>query len=272
MAGAKKSTWVGGTALACVVLVGASWTFMISPALASASETRDQATSARAQNDALELQITGLQGQFKKLDEYRAQLAEARSRVPSTADLAQYVRELGAAAEKRDVTIIALTPSPPQEFTPAVVTPPPAAAPTADGSTPAAEPTPAATPAAPDPNAAAAAAAAAMTKGLVAIPISIEVLGSFEGTQAFLNDVQTSKGRLFLVTALTGTSQPDGAASAGRPATKAGDQDLIIAGYTYVMPDDSTALPPTATPTEKPKGDGPATSNNDNPLKPVSGH
>ncbi|HWJ84335.1 MAG TPA: hypothetical protein VNR62_02845 [Cellulomonas sp.] len=261
MTGAKRSTWIGGIAVLAVVLMAASWLLLISPALASASETQDQATAAEQQNDILELQVAKLQADFKKIDEYRDQLAKARAQLPSDADLATYVRELNAMAEKRDVTILSITPSSPQPLTLAAApTPAPAAT---DGA--ATEPTDGAS-AAPSAADAAQAGATAAAATIVTIPVSLDVIGSFSDTQSFLHDLQYSKQRLFLVDGLNGTSQAKAAAGAGRPATAAGDQELVITGFTYVLP------PAEGQVAEVPEKTAPKTNGSSDPLKPISGH
>jgi hypothetical protein len=83
----------------------------------------------------------------------------------------------------------------------------------------------------------------AVPAGLTAIPITITVVGTYDNTQAFLYDLQNATPRVFLVSGFTGTSQKETAASAGRPAMNLGDQELVISGFTYVLPDLTTPVP-----------------------------
>jgi len=104
---------------------------------------------------------------------------------------------------------------------------------------------------------------------MAAIPISITVVGTYDDTLAFLNDVQTATPRLLLVSGIQGTSQKDAPASGGRPATKIGDQELVITGFLYALPDPTAAIStpsPTATAPALP---APVTGKN--PLVPAAG-
>lgn len=259
MRGSKKQAWIGGTAFAAALLLAATWFLLVSPNLAKASETRADAEQARVFNDVLQLKLTKLRADFDKLGDYKAELAEAQEQIPAAAQLETYLDGLDAIAERRSVTITAMTAGTPEEF----VIPDPEPAP---GSTPTAEPTEAADesdsaekpekPKGPE-----------IPKGLTAIPVSVTVLGTYVDTMKFLDDVHQKNPRVFLVSALTGTSQKKSEGSQGKPATEAGDQELIITGYIYVLPNaiDLTGEEPVDEPTDLPRNDG------KNPLLPVTG-
>ena len=119
------------------------------------------------------------------------------------------------------------------------------------------------------PAAPAAVAGANGPTGFTAIPISITALGTYDNTLAFLNDLQNSTQRLFLVTGFTSTSQDQADASSGKPATAPGDQELIITGYAYALPD-GLAVPETVDPAAAPPV-LPGAVPGKNPLLPVPG-
>ncbi|WP_449385191.1 type 4a pilus biogenesis protein PilO [Cellulomonas soli] len=265
MGGAKKTTWIGGTVVVGLLIVVAAWFLAISPALTSADEVRAQAEQARQQNELLELKLVQLKADFEKLPEYKAELAGLQTQIPSDAAMAEYFRQVDQIATAHSVTVTALTPSTPTAVTLAASTAP---APTetteptetGDGSTDA---TGTAT------STDTAGAAGAVPTGFVAIPLSLTVLGTYDDTVAFLNDLQNATPRLFLVSGLTGTSQKEAEASGGKPATGPGDQELVVTGYVYVLPDalgmaatpDADAAPPAL----------PGAVAGKNPLVPITG-
>ncbi|WP_028048416.1 hypothetical protein [Cellulomonas sp. URHD0024] len=234
---AKKSTWIGGTAFVGVVIAAGAYVFAISPTMSKTSELRDQTTQTVSANQIQEVAVRKLAADFAKLDEYKAQLAAIHQKVPTTEQLAEYLLALDAIAVAHSVTITAITPG-----LPTLLAPPPAPAPTptpTDGTSKDAPAADAATPAAPGP----------VTSPLISIPFSVGVVGSFDNTNAFLFDVQNSP-RLLLVSSVTATAKKEGAGGAGYPATHDGDQELVIVGQAYVLPDGVGT--PTPDPTAKP--------------------
>lgn len=230
MGGAKRSTWIGGTVFIALVMVAAAWFLAVSPELTDASETRDEAVLAAEQNELMELKILKLKADFEKLPEYEAQLVTLQEGIPADIDMADYLRELDAIGSARGVTITAVSPSSPE---PVVIAQPAAAsAPVTDSGTQddATVSTDESTtvPATPNPIA---------PDGFTAIPVSISVLGSYDATLWFLNDLQRGTKRLFLVSGITGSSLDEQEAGGGKPATAVGDQELVITGYIYVLPD-----------------------------------
>lgn len=265
MGGAKRSTWIGGTVFAALVILAATYFLAVSPMLATASDTRAEVASTQLSNDLLQLKIKKLAADFAKLPEYKADLAAIRVQIPVGADLSGYLRQLDTIAVAHSVTVTAVGPSPAQTVVPAV----PAVAPAAAAApTPAPTATVSAAPAA-GASAAAAPAANAAPVGFAAIPFTLTVVGTYDNALAFLSDLQNATPRLFLVTGLTGTSQPKAEASGGKPATALGDIELKIDGFTYVLTDPS-AVPAVAAPAT-PAPALPGAVAGKNPLIPLGG-
>jgi Tfp pilus assembly protein PilO len=230
MAGAKTSTWIGGTVFVALVLMAAAYFLAISPTLAAAADVREQTAVAQSENDVLRASVVQLQADFEKLPEYRAELATLQTQVPTEARVADLLRELDAIAVARGVTLTSVNPGAGQAVVLAApATPAPAVAPVVETEGKQAD--------APVDPATAAPAAAAVPQGFAALPVSVTVLGTYDNTLAFLADVQTAMPRLFLVSGLSGTAQKDAEASSGRPQTVVGDQELIVTGFAYVLPD-----------------------------------
>lgn len=264
MGGAKKSTWIGGTVFIALVIVAAAWFLAISPTMSAASEIRAEAENTRTQNDLYELRVAQLKADFEKLPEYKAELASIQQQVPPDAMLSEYLRQLDAIAVAHSVSLTAVTPSLPLSVVlavPAVVAPAPA--PTEEAAEGTGEST-GEVPAAPVP-----APGANGPTGFTAIPFSITALGTYDNTLAFLNDLQNSTQRLFLVTGFVGTAQKQQDAGSGKPATAVGDQELVITGYTYALPD-GLAVPEVVDPAAVPPA-LPGAVPGKNPLVPVAG-
>ncbi|MBT0995196.1 hypothetical protein KIN34_12975 [Cellulomonas sp. DKR-3] len=261
MGASKKRTWIGGTAFVAVLLAVAAWFLLVSPNLSKASETRAETEAAESFNQVLGLKLTKLKSDFGKLEDYKAELAEREKQIPSTADLESYLDGLDAIAVRRDVTITAVTAGTPEEFLLAEVAEP--------------EPEPSAEDESESESEDESGSAAEEDEdegpkvplGLTAIPVSVTVIGTYEDTMAFLDDVHKRNPRVFLVSGLTGTSQKASDGSSGKPATEEGDQELAITGYIYTLPNDVDRGDdePTDEPGRLPSNDG------KNPLLPVTG-
>ena len=259
MAGAKRASWIGATVFGSLVIVVASWFLAINPTLSAASDVRAQTAQVRSQNDALTAEVAKLKSDFAKLGDYKAQLAAIQVQIPSTAQLSDYLRQLDAIAAAHSVTVTAITPGTPTAVK-AAAQPAPAAA---------ATPAPSATASGTGTTSSGTATASGVPAGFTSIPMSVTVIGGYDNTLAFLSDLQTATPRLFLVSGFSATGQQDAAASGGKPKTSLGDQELVITGFLYVLPDTAAVATPAATPTATPTLPGAVPGKN--PLTPVGG-
>ncbi|MBD7916843.1 type 4a pilus biogenesis protein PilO [Cellulomonas sp. Sa3CUA2] len=229
---AKSGPWIAGTVVVSLLLGAAGWLLMISPAFAAASETRVEAEAQVAQNDLTRIRINELKTQFEQIDALKAELNGLQAQIPTDGQLAEYRRQIAVTAAAHSVTVVALQTSTPTPVLPPVVEAPveaPAegeAAPTDDA---------AAAPAAPDP--------AVAQQALYAIPVTIDIVGTYQNVLAFLADVQSNQPRLLAVETITATSQQAAEASGGKPATAPGDLGLVVAGYLFALPDAAPVTP-----------------------------
>lgn len=293
MSGSKSQAWILGTAVVAVLILVGTWFLLVSPKQAEIQEANDANEDALFQQDQLRHRLLVLQDQFQDLEEYQADLDVIAAQIPPEPELADYVRSLQSAADQTGVVIVELAPATGVAFAELVgsaAQPAPTAEPTeaegdaaTDAATDTAETAEAAEdaaddaatdePVAPAPDAGNAAAAAA-GNGLVAIPVTMVVVGTYANTTAFLNQVQTQDGRLFLVTGLDALRQ-DAAdnSGSGRPPTAAGDLELTITGilWQYVDPDAGPVVD------EEGEGEGAATepeplpSTDRNPFASITG-
>ncbi|WP_158375672.1 type 4a pilus biogenesis protein PilO [Cellulosimicrobium cellulans] len=284
MSGSKSTTWVVGTVVLALVLLAAGWFLLVGPVLTTAGETRAQAEEVRASNDQLQSKIVTLKKQFEQLPEFQQQLAQLQQKVPTTGDIAGYLRQIDAEAGARGVTLTTITPSSGELFSPQAPAAEPAAdsgAAPEDGATTDATATDEGTDGAAEGAVAAEAATTdtapaaagpvlpvvAAPAGMIDVPITITALGSYDNVMGWLEAVQQTVPRLQLVTSLNGVSQKDAEASGGRPATTVGDLELTVTGYLYVLPG-TPAVVPADTPEES-LADLPPAIPGKNPLVPV---
>lgn len=226
----KTGPWIAGTVVVSLLLGAAGWFLLIAPTFAGATEVRMEAEAQVAQNDITRGRINELKAQFEQIDTLTAELAALRSQIPTDAQSAEYRRQLGATAATHGVTVISV-----QTSTAMAVAPPAAAAAPAEGEAEAA-PTDEATapPAGTEP--------AAPQQSLFAIPVTVDVVGTYAGVLAFLSDLQATQPRLLAVETLTATSQQVAEASGGKAATAAGDLQLVVTGYLFAQPDVAEAV------------------------------
>ena len=265
MASTKRSTWIGGSVVVTALLVAAAWLLAISPAFTAAAEVRDETLQTQERNDLLQMKVTKLAADFRKLDEYKAELAGLQVQVPVELALSDLLRGIEETAVRHGVVVTALASNPPVTAVAPVGAAPAAAEPVADGTadegaTATEGEDAAAVPAPP--------AGVAVPGGLVSVPLTITVVGGYEATLAFLDDLQNVIPRLVLVTDVTGTSQEESPASGGKPETARGDQELTLSAFAYVLPD--PAAPP-ATDGETAPAPLPGPVPGKNPLVPAAG-
>ncbi|TKR23443.1 hypothetical protein FA014_11135 [Cellulomonas hominis] len=265
MGRSKTSTWVGGTVVVALLLLVAGWFLLISPVMATASETRATAEGVEADNDMARGRIDALKKQFAELDASKADLADLQKQVPTTGQLAAYLRQVDEQAVAHGVAVTGVTPSTPELFAPAG--PPTAAteAPVADGTagSTVTDGTDAATADGAAVSSTNAAAGSGAPVGMVDVPITMTAVGSYANVVAWVQSMQEQTDRLLLVTSVTGTAQDDAAPGGGKPATKVGDVEVTITGYLYVLPGEDSI--PTVTPEEQ-EAQLPSADPNRNPL------
>ncbi len=300
MGASKSQTWVVGTVLAGLLILVGAWFLLISPKRAETATARDDNDAALFEQDQLRSRLAVLQEQSTHMGEYQDEIDVIGVQIPSEPQVAAYVRSLQGLATQYGVTITEVSPGLPIAFGEAMgveaavptTTDAPADATGADatgtdatgtGAVDAAGDTANTAEAAGDQSAggatqdattapAATTPAAAPAQGLYAIPMGIQVVGTYANVNAFLEGVQTQIGRLLLVTTVEALAQGAQDAQGGRPATAPGDVELTIGGFLYEYLDstepvatDGEAEP--AVPTEP----APLPTSDRNPFAPAAG-
>jgi Tfp pilus assembly protein PilO len=231
---AKKSTWIGGAALVGVVALGGTWLLGVSPVLDETTLIQDQKVAADGENIALEAKVARLKTASENLPALKAELAALQVGIPSTEQVDAFLEQIDGYQTAREIPVVKVEfSSPVQMVDDAAVAAAAAEAATTDGSTDTSTTTTDSGTATTD----AGTTAASATDGFVAVPVTITLVGSFVSSLAFVSDLQQLGGRLFLVTEVVGTGQPEAEASGGRPATAEGDVEMQIKGNLYVLSD-----------------------------------
>lgn len=204
MKDAKTMPWVLGAAFLAVVILAGMWFLAVSPELEAAADSREQAESQRSNNDLLRVQNAKLAKQAEELPAMRLELEKYRVGIPDAIEQAAFNDELARLIEATGAFVLDV-----EWATSALITPETAG------------------PAVPVP------------AGMYAIPVTVTVLGSPDDTIGYLDALQKGTQRHFFVSTMAAEGQDEEGASGGRPATRAGDLQIAIAGYVYVLADGS---------------------------------
>lgn len=210
----KSSTWVVGAAVLSLVIIALSWFLLASPTLDEADIANSDAEAAELRNGQLRVQNAALKKEFERLPELEAELAALQQNVPESPLITEYNLVIGTTAEARAVTVLNVETGPAVEVMPIAQV---------DGGE----------------SAEVAATAGDGVSGLYAIPLTIGVLGTYDNTTLFLDDLQQANSRLLSVNGLTIEGQDEAEASGGRPATAQGDAEQTITGFVYVLSPDA---------------------------------
>ena len=265
--GQSIRAWIGLTAVVALVVVVAGWFLLISPTRASTADARVNIQSEEDRSIVLTKALDALKKEFAGLDANKAKLAALALQIPSTAETSEFRRALVDRAAKSGVTIVSISTNVPAAVPAAAGKPAPAAT-TAPAN--AATPTPTPSPA---PGAAATAPSsggALADQTFVGIPLEITVVGTYDAARAFIASLQTTDGRLFLVSDLGLVTQLDSPAASGRPKTAKGDVEVTVKGLLLALTPSSAnssgSASATASPTPSP---APLPSTQRNPFAPV---
>ena len=181
----KMKQWVALTVVGCLAVLAAGWFLLVSPKRSDAAAVRTDVVSQNSTNSSLQTQLAMLKAQAKTLPQQQATLARVAAKIPDNPALPALIRALSAAAGDAGVELVSLAPGQPT----AVVA---AAAPAASLGTPsstAGSTTP--TAARPATLGSTTAATSSFSPGvLTAIPLTINVVGSYFQLEQFFDKVE----------------------------------------------------------------------------------
>ncbi|MGL4173421.1 MAG: type 4a pilus biogenesis protein PilO [Actinomycetota bacterium] len=199
----RTRAWIAGAAFLAVVLMVASWFFLIAPQRSEASELRSQKATTENQNAQLADQIVELKKLQESLPAKEAQLEKVLLEIPEKPALPQVIRTLSANAKKTNVLLQTIEPSSPTPLVSA--------------------------------GASGAAAPASGGAGIQQIPVNATVTGTYVDLISFVEKTLAQGGRAFLVDKLDlapyeGDLKPEEVAESENPTLQ-----LTITGRVFTL-------------------------------------
>jgi type IV pilus assembly protein PilO len=199
-------TWSAGAAVIGILLVIAAWFLLIAPERSNAADLRDQVSAQEASNEQIALKTKQLEAQFASLPARQAQLAEIKQQMPDNPALPSLIRDLSSNATSAGVNLVSISPAEPQAVD---------AASAAGVTAPGAAPAPSAT-------------------ALQAIPTTVTVSGSYAQLTLYLQKLQSTMRRAFMVQSIQLIPATGGAATSAT-ALKSGALQMTVMGNIYVL-------------------------------------
>lgn len=201
-----KRVWLGGGAVAALLILAVGWFMFVGPERSSADDLRSQAAATQQENSVLQSKVRSLQVKSTQLAKYTSSLKAALEALPVDSGLPAFTRQVSAQAKANGVAVSSVVVGGVAAVAAAA---PVAPATAATGATSASSTTP--TPAA---------VTATAAGGLFSVQVTIQSNGTLAHQLAFINDIRTAGPRRALinstqVTPGTGAKEAsiDGAAS-----------------------------------------------------------
>jgi Tfp pilus assembly protein PilO len=192
--------WILGAAALSVLLAVAGWFLLISPERSKAADLKAQRATQLDRNQQLQLDIAQLKAEFNSLPAKQAELAKIKQQLPNNPALPTLVRSLTNIANQSGAGLTSVAPGPPAAV------------------------------------AATTGATSAAPAGLVAIPVTIVVDGTYAQNELFLQKLQNAVTRAFLVQHLTIAVLDTPSLSNSTPAKPSGNLlRSTIAGQIFVL-------------------------------------
>lgn len=219
----KNRIWIIASVLMIAAVLGLGFLIGVQPQLAAIGVANDERAAVETTNALAEAKLAALKKDFESIDALKAELAPLVKSVPTDAQAPELVDQLDAMAKQFAVTLVAITVSDAQPYTP-VAEVPVAAVPVAEG----AESADAAPVDQPEPATAPPVGAPPVVSPLITpdnfavLQVQVSIKGSYAQVLDYVNGLQTGE-RLFLVTSLSTTS----------PDENAGVVEATIGGLVY---------------------------------------
>lgn len=234
----KARQWSVLTAVACLAVMAAGWFVLVKPQRATASNLRDETSQVQQANQALQAQIAHLRALAKDLPTQQRKLASIATKVPDSPALPALIRQLSAAADGAGVNLISLSPGQPALVQAKPTGATTSGAPAATGATGATGTT--GTAATSTGTAASTATGTAATGvQLAAIPLQIQVQGSYFNLEQFFAAVEGLQ-RAMLVTQFSAAPVASAAATTTGVAVAPGTLSATLSATVFMSPSATT--------------------------------
>jgi Tfp pilus assembly protein PilO len=197
--------WTLASIVVIVAVVAGTWFVGISPKLEEAEKANADRSTVEAQNQIHEAKLASLKQQAERIDELKGELDALHKAVPNTAELSVLINQISTLAANAGVTITQLTTSDPVRFVPSEVEQ--------------------------EDSELVAALSSVNEENFLAIPIGINVTGTYGQAMAFVKNLQKAE-RLILV---HGLSLSKGS------AVQSAEVEYAITGQAFVFLDQLAA-------------------------------
>jgi len=192
----NEKVWIGGGAVAALLVAAAAWTFVVSPKLSHVDSLRSQTSDAQTQNLALDSNVSKLRDEYAHIADVRKHLAQAQSQLPADSAMSALTTQRSSQARANHVTITQFTATDPA---------PVGAASTAPASSDTSSTTPAP------------GTAGSAPSGNYSITVTLSVNGAQRNDLAFARAVQQEGPRVALVTGVQFATGSAATGSGGGP-------------------------------------------------------
>ncbi|MBB2902844.1 type IV pilus assembly protein PilO [Kineococcus radiotolerans] len=193
MKSSQNTLWVAGAGVLAALLVLATYLLVIAPQRTEAADLQTQRVSVEQSNAEIEQRTALLRSQFATLDEKKAELAAIQAQLPSASEVPALLRQVSAFAAATGVRIDQVTPGTPEAY----------------GTTP-----------------------TTTSTGIVSVPLTIGVTGTFPQVELYVKTLQADMQRHFSITGLT--------VGADQSANAAGGVTATLNGAVFVVQDGAT--------------------------------
>jgi type IV pilus assembly PilO-like protein len=211
--------WILGAAALSVLLAVAGWFLLISPERSKAADLKTQRATQVQKNQQLQLDIAQLKAEFNTLPTKQAELAKIKQQLPNNPALPSLVRSLTTIANQSGAGLTSVSPGAPVAVTTTNTT-------SASGAT----------------------TVTAAPAGLVSIPITIVVDGTYAQSELFLQKLQNAVTRAFLVQHLSIAVLDSPSLSNSTPVAPSGNLlRSTISGQIFVLQNQAPAASGTTT-------------------------
>src|SRR3954465_8685082 len=109
----KTRQWTVLTAVACLAILAAGWFLAVKPQRSHAASLRTQTQSVESSNSGLASQVAQLKQQQKDLPAQQKLLSQIATKIPDNPALPALIRQLSAAADGAGADLVSIAPGAP---------------------------------------------------------------------------------------------------------------------------------------------------------------
>jgi hypothetical protein len=105
----NEKVWMGGGAIAALLIAAVAWMLLISPERSSASSLREETVSAQDQNNILRIKLAKLRKDNANLPKLAAEFKDVRAGLPTASAMTTFTRQLTAEATAHQLSLGGIT-------------------------------------------------------------------------------------------------------------------------------------------------------------------